>query len=477
MSRRLRATATTATVVALLGGYLAADAHDVVPGLLTVAPPHPQPNPFPEAPGAQPGPEPSPVLLPLSDDAAAPSASEVGRLVQSLVDDPRLGERVGVLVVDAESGEVLGAAAPDEQFTPASTQKILTAVAALTELDPDSTLDTRAVLTADDRVVLVGGGDMMLAAGYGNPDEVNGRAGLADLADQVIARLQVTGTSTVRLSVDDTLFTGAPVSPAVTPNAADMGHVGPVAALAVDRAMQEPGSWGPRWPDPALQAARTFGTLLAERGVHVTGDPTRTTSPVPETARELGRVSSATIREISGWTMQRSDNTITEVLGRLVALAQGRPGTNEGATSAVRAAVERLGVDLTGAHLADLSGLGRGSLLSPRQLVEVVLLMVDPEHPHLRDAASDLPIANLTGTLANRFAQASPARGVLRAKTGSLPTVRGLTGTVLTQDDRLLAFSLHVDAVETGATHGAQMIFDDFAGRLAALGSAATVGR
>lgn len=470
MSRRLRAAGTAATVVALLGGHLVADAHDVVPGMLTLAPPHPQPNPFPQAPGALPGPEPSPVLLPLPGATTGSPAAQVGELVQSLVGDPRLGERVGALVVDAETGEVLGAAAPDEQFTPASTQKILTAVAALTELEPESTLDTRAVLTDDDRLVLVGGGDMMLAAGHGDPDAVNGRAGLADLADQVVDRLQVTGTSTVRLSVDDTLFTGAPISPAVTPNAADMGHVGPVAGMAVDRGMQEPGPWGPRWPDPALQAARAFARLLADRGIAVTGEPTRTTTPVPESAREVGRVSSATIREISGWTMQRSDNTITEVLGRLVALRQGRPGTNEGATSAVRAAVERLGVDLTGAHLADLSGLGRGSLLSPRQLVEVVQLMLDPQHPELRDAASDLPIANLTGTLSGRFHEDNPARGFLRAKTGSLPSVRGLTGTVITRDDRLLVFSLHVDAVEAGATVGAQWILDGFAGRLAALG-------
>ncbi len=467
MGWRLRTTATALTVVTLLGGYLVADAHDVVPGMLTLAPPHPQPNPFPDAPGAQPGPDPAPAILPLSDAAPLPSTSDVGALVKELAADARLGERVGVFVADAETGEMLGAANPDAQFTPASTQKILTAVAALSELDPDSTLDTTAVLDGRDRVVLVGGGDMMLAAGAGDPDAVNGHAGLADLADEVADHLLVSGPETVRLSFDDSLFTGAPISPAVTPAAADPGHVGPVAALAIDRGLLEPGSWGRRWPDPALRTAQVFRDLLKERGITVTGEITRITTP--EGARELGRVSSATLRDISGWTMQRSDNTVTEVLGRLVAIHQGRPGSNEGATGAVVAAVERLGVDLDGAHLADLSGLGRGSLLSPRQLAETVLLMLDPAHPELLAVASDLPIANLTGTLSTRFGD-NPARGFLRAKTGSLPTVRGLTGLVVTEDDRLLVFSLNVDTVEAGATHGAQMILDAFAGRLAALG-------
>ena len=44
-----------ATVLALvlgLGGYVAADAYDVVPGLVTLEPPAPEAAPFPIAPGA-----------------------------------------------------------------------------------------------------------------------------------------------------------------------------------------------------------------------------------------------------------------------------------------------------------------------------------------------------------------------------------------------------------------------------------------
>ncbi|WP_280949931.1 D-alanyl-D-alanine carboxypeptidase [Xylanimonas protaetiae] len=126
-----------------------------------------------------------------------------------------------------------------------------------------------------------------------------------------------------------------------------------------------------------------------------------------------------------------------------------------------------------GATLVDLSGLGRGSLLTPHQLADVLLLTTDPAHPQLRDVMVDLPVGALSGTLESRFGGDNPARGFVRAKTGSLPSIVGLSGTVVTSDDRLLVFSLAADAVEPGATVGARMIFDRFVGQLAALGAGA----
>lgn len=470
MGWRLRAGATAFTVVALLGGYLVADAHDVVPGMLTLAPPPPEPAPFPSAPGAVPGPEPAPVLLPLPADAPAPSAADVGALVAALAKDRRLGPRVGATVVDAVTGDTLADSAGDVLFAPASTQKLLTAVAALTELDPDGTLDTRVMLD-DERLVLVGGGDMLLAAGAGDPQAVNGRAGLADLAEQVAAALKVTGRTSVRLAFDDSLFSGPPIAPSVPPREAEMGFVAPVASMAVDVAMLREGAWGPRAADPGLATAQAFVKALADQGVTVTGDLTR--SKARDGSRVLGTVSSAPLREVSGWAMQHSDNTITEVLGRLVALSTGRPGSNDGATQAVLATVRGLGVDLDGAVLVDCSGLGRGSLLTPRQLADVLRLTTDPEHPALRDVMVDLPVGALSGTLESRFGDDNPARGLVRAKTGSLPGIVGLAGSVVTADDRLLVVSLAADQVESGATVGARMIFDRFVGQLAALGGAA----
>ena len=457
-------------VLVLAGGYVAADAYDVVPGVLTTAEPYPEPNPFPEAPGAVAAPPLVPGLPTLDAAAPVPAAGSVQDLADALAADTRLGPRVGVLVTDAATGDVLGASGDTVGHVPASTLKTFTAAAALTSPGAHATLPTRAVLEGQETVYLVGGGDMMLAAGAGDPTAVNGRAGLGDLAAQVAGELRLTGRTTVALRLDDTLFTGAAVAPTVDPASVRNGYVAPVAALAVDIARLEDEEYAPRAEDPAMSAAEAFVAALAEQGVTVAGDVVR--APAPDDGRTIGEVESAPLSEVVAYLLQHSDNTITEVVGRIVAIDAGLPGSAAGATQAVRTAVEGLGVDLTGATLADLSGLGDGSVVTPAQLDEVVGLLADPEHPRLRPGAVGLPVAGLSGTLGERYLE-NAGRGVVRAKTGSLPNVTSLAGTVVTAGDRLLVFSLMADAVPDGGTYGARLIFDDFVASLAECGCAA----
>ncbi|HEV6953566.1 MAG TPA: D-alanyl-D-alanine carboxypeptidase/D-alanyl-D-alanine-endopeptidase [Promicromonospora sp.] len=475
----LRSGAAVAAVVALFGGYLVADAYDVVPGMLTTAEPWPEAAPFPTAPGAVEGPAPAAVLEGLPEDAPVPDSVEIQRLVRDLAKDKRLGSRVGVTVADAATGQVLGSAGPDRLMTPASTQKLFTGVAALLASPADRTLDTRAVLADDDTVVLVGGGDMMLSAGHGDPDAVNGRAGLADLAQQVAAKVKITGRTHVRVALDDTLFTGDDIAPTVASPDIAAGYVAPVASLGVNVGLlsDEYSDNGPRASDPGRYAAEAFAAALEEEGLETAGAVVDQTAP--DGARVLGEVSSAPLGEVVGFAMQYSDNTITEVLGRLVAVAKGLPGSNDGATQAVLGTARDLGIDMTGARLRDCSGLGDGSYLSAQQLTDLLTVMVDPARPALRSEAVSMPVAGLNGTLADshgRFTGDNPARGLARAKTGSLPQVRALAGTVLTADDRLLVFSVLADAIPADRTVGATWIYDDFVGRLASYSAVAPQG-
>ncbi|MEU4363590.1 D-alanyl-D-alanine carboxypeptidase/D-alanyl-D-alanine-endopeptidase [Promicromonospora sp. NPDC023987] len=466
----LRSGAAVAAVVALFGGYLVADAYDVVPGMLTTAEPWPEPSPFPSAPGAVEGPAPVALLEGLPDDAPVPDSAELQRLVTGLAKDKRLGSRVGVMVADGSTGEVLGSSSPDKLMTPASTQKLFTGVAALTSI-AGATLDTKAVLAENDTVVLVGGGDMMLAEGQGDPDAVNGRAGLADLAQQVAAKVKVTGTTEVRVALDDTLFTGDDIAPTVASPDIAAGYVAPVSSVAINVGLlsDEYTDNGPRASDPGKYAAEAFSAALEAEGLQTAGAVVN--EAAPDDAQVLGQVSSAPIAEIVGFAMQYSDNTITEVLGRLVAVDAGLPGSNDGATQAVIASARELGVDMTGARLRDCSGLGDGSYLSSQQLVDLLGIMVDPAHPKLRSEAVGMPIAGLSGTLdssVGRFTGTNPARGLARAKTGSLPKVRALAGTVVTADRRLLVFSILADSIPADRTVGATQIYDSFVGDLAA---------
>ena len=455
---------------ALAGGYVAADIFDVIPGHLTLEPIPPAAAPFPTIPGAVPAAPVSAIMPGLSPDAAIPPAANVQALVNTLLADARMGPHVGVLVVDQLTGEVLGQSEEWSNFTPASTQKLLTGVAAFYELDPASRLAT-VVKQDGNRLILVGGGDMLLSPGVGNPNQIDDHAGLADLAALVAAQLRLEGRDTVYLEIDDTLFEDPRIAPAVPPGEQRI-FVAPVASMAVNQARNDlntKSDSAPRVADPAMRTADLFVTALNAEGITVDGRPSRVLGSV-EHVPEIARVESAAIGEIIEWAMQRSDNTITEVLGRLVAHSLGLPTSNSGATEAVKAVVERLGVNLAGAGLVDLSGLGRGSQLNPHQLVDVVGVAVSGP-PVLRELANGMPIGGMSGTLASRFVNQEFATGMVRAKTGSLPGVTALAGTVVTANGRLLLFTVLADQTPGPGQWGARQAMDSFVASLAALGS------
>lgn len=458
----------TALVVLLAGGaYATADAYDVVPGLVTLAPEVAPAEPFPTAPGASVAATGAQVLADLDPAAPQPDAARVQALVDTLVADPRVGPSVGAVVADALTGEVLAEHGSAAARTPASTAKLVTGVAALTELGPDRTFDTTVIRVSDGLIALVGGGDMMLAAGAGDSDAVNGHAGLGDLAAQVAVQLRLAGRDSVSLAVDDTLFSGPSLAPGWDESDVAMGYVAPVSPLAVDVAKMSEGEYPPRYTDPAMHAAREFAARLTESGITVTDGITR----VQGTANDdvLGVVSSAPVSEVAQYFLDTSDNTITEVVARMVALDLGLPGSFEGATQAVLRTASTLGVDTTGAVLADASGLAEGSALPPQLLLGLLELVVDPAHPELREVGTGMPIGGLTGTLTSRFTD-SVATGLVRAKTGSLKNVTSLAGTVVDADGRQLLFVLMADQTGAVGQYQPRLALDAFVTELAGCG-------
>ena len=465
-----RAAQVVGSVVVVLvlgaGGYAAADAYDLVePGYITLDPIPPTQAPFPTVPAAVEAPPISTVLGGLDPDAPMPSAEVLTAAATALAADRRLGSSVGVVVADVLSGQVLVDLDGGSPRIPASTTKLLTSFAAITALGADSTLRTRVVQPAPGQIVLVGAGDMMLSAGAGDPTAVNGRAGLLDLAAITARELRASGIVEVGLAVDDSLFTGPTMNPSWR---ASYGiYVAPVTGLAVNLAKTRDLPYPPRHADPSMNAAQVFAGLLAEQGLTVTAGPSRTT--VDAGAPEVAAVESAPIREIVRYTAQESDNTVAEVLGRLVAVQRGLPGSFQGATTAVLAEVGAQGVDMTGAAITDCSGLADGSVLPARLLVDLLLLAAQPGRPDLLPVVVDLPISGWQGTLFDRFLT-GPAQGLVRAKTGSLPGVTSLAGTVQTADGRLLVFAVMADLTPAGGQPAPRAAIDDFVQVLAGCG-------
>lgn len=459
-------------LVAVLGlGYAVGDLFDLVPGRFTLAPVPQPPDPFPTAPRATGETELATALEPLTAAAPVPAGAHVQELVTQLARHERLGGEggVGILVTDVATGTVLGQHLPERPRVPASTVKILTAVAVLEALGPDATIPTTVVRRAPDRIVLVGGGDMMLAPDAGDPAAVNGRAGLGDLARATAAQLRLAGQREVALDFDDSLFSGPALHDSWEASYLNGGYVAPITPLAVHLgARRTDVPYPPRYLDPARHAAEVFAEALEAEGIAVVGTPRR--QDAPEGADEIAVVRSAPLGEITAYMLAVSENTVSEVLGRLAAIATGLPGSFDGAAQAMRAAVQDAGVATDGLRVVDASGLSASAGVPPTVLAGLLNYLATPGAGDVaRATVLGLPLGALEGTLGDRFGDSAGA-GTVRAKTGSLPGVTSLAGLVLTADDRDLAFVVLADDTPEGGQIWPRRVIDEFVEALAACG-------
>jgi D-alanyl-D-alanine carboxypeptidase/D-alanyl-D-alanine-endopeptidase (penicillin-binding protein 4) len=441
-------------------------------GLITQETSGPTPSPSSETPS--PTPSPVPTVLAAASASPTPGAPDLEDVLGPALAADALGEQVGAAVVDLATGVTLMADDADVALIPASTLKIMTAAAALDVLGPEHRFATRVVEgAAPGEIVLVGGGDPSLTVADQPRPAVATQ--LVTLADLTAAALTESGTTTVRLLFDDGLFTGPAVSPDWRPAYVPSGAVGPVTALAVDGGRITPGLRR-RAADPALSAATSFASLLAARGITVTGTPAR--GDAAGGAAEIAGVRSAPLAAIVEHVLLVSDNDGAEVLARHVALGSGRRASFRDAGPAILDAVGDLGVDVSDAVVLDGSGLARGNALPPAVVAATLAAAADPDRPELRAVLTGLPVAAFTGTLDDRFD--SPATGagvgVVRAKTGTLNGVSSLAGTVVSRDGTAYGFAVLADNVPNNTA--AEVALDDVAALLAGCGCAhpATAG-
>ncbi|GAA1258955.1 hypothetical protein GCM10009677_07270 [Sphaerisporangium rubeum] len=385
-----------------------------------------------------------PVLAPESQ-GAAPAKAALGARLAPALGDRALGGNVAAVAVDVASGDRLFGSRADQGLTPASTTKVVTAVAALTSLGPDTKITTRVVSGKGRSIVLVGGGDVMLAGPKADKGGYPRTATLATLAARTAKALKEQGVTSVTLSYDDSLFSGPRTAPGWKPGYVPEGSVAPVSALTMDEGRVNPGK-DARYPDPAGATAGAFRTLLAKSGVKVAGPVKR--ERAASGAGELAKVESAPVYELVEHMLTVSDNDMAEALTHLVAIKEGRPGSFAGGSQAVQAILKKLGA-AQGITTYDGSGLSTRNRITPAALARLVSLAAAPGNPHLRSAISGLPVAGFTGTLGNRYGRSDTRQGagMVRAKTGTLNGVNTLTGLARTTDGRLVAFAFMADDV------------------------------
>lgn len=424
---------------------------------------------------------PAAVLAPAVSTGALPTRQGLASRLAPLIAARSLGSHVGVAVTDLASGRVLFARAAGAPATPASSAKVVTAVAALRVLGPAARFATRVVRgPVPGSVVLVGGGDPTLAAGRVPTADYPQPASLASLARQTARWLHAHGQRSVRLRYDASLYSGPLTAPGWTTSYITTGNVTPITSLEVDQGRltrsgrpedaDNPGNFRPRSFTPAADAAASFASFLRARGIRVLAGVSA--APAPAGAVTIGRVRSPQLSAIATWMLRESNNVIAENLARQVALRTGRPASFAGAAAAVAAAAARMGIR-RGIHLVDGSGLSPQDRITPLALAGLVRL-AGGRQDVLHAAITGMPVAGFSGTLApgqSVFGNFGPAAlGAVQAKTGNLTRVVSLAGMVRDASGRLLAFAFMADQLPRGQLVRAAGVIDAMATALARCG-------
>ena len=357
----------------------------------------------------------------------------------------------GSCVVVAEHGRRLYSLDAGIAMVPASTQKLLTAMAALLHLGASTVLTTRVVAEVpvvdgivDGDVWLVGGGDPLLAtsgyaARFDDPDLYS------DLGDIVGGLLgagvrEITGGIVGDESRYDAIrYLGT------WPDRFKPGwsiQSGPLSALSVDDGFEK---WDPvntasslsvPAGDPAANAASLLDDLLEAEGVVIRRRPDSGRAPAHPGMVTLVEVASPPVSLLVRQMLVESDNTTAELLVKELGRTPAERGTTVAGLTVMLDTLERAGHGVDEVVPQDGSGLDPDNRVTCSLLVDV---MEDENHGAL--LVDSLPLAGQGGTMKNRFV-GTAGEGRVRAKTGTLRGVTSLAGVVDTPAGRRLAFAV-----------------------------------
>ncbi|MCO6383550.1 D-alanyl-D-alanine carboxypeptidase/D-alanyl-D-alanine-endopeptidase [Oceanicola sp. 502str15] len=420
-----------------------------------------------------------PVAKPSGSDGTGRRASGA----EALIEAAKLNGKVGFVVADARTGQVLESHNPLLPLPPASTAKAITTLYAMERLGPGFRFATDVIATGP----VSGGvvqGDIVLA-GSGDPTLDTNR--LADLA----ARMRTAGVSgaTGRLRIYEgalpqlrTIDPGQPDHVGYSPGISGLNlnynrvhfewkRAGGGYSVAMDArsdkyrpavrsarmsvaerslpvytyeqrggvdqwtvASRALGKGGSRWlpvRNPGAYAAEVFQSLLAAQGVRLElGDPVRSRPG----GKVLAQVLSDDLRTVTRDMLKWSTNLTAEVVGMTASARGGQTprSLRDSGGDMSRWLEARIGANK--ARFVDHSGLGDASEISCREMVSA-LTDLAPKLG-LRPLLKPIPMRNSAGQVLDGH----PLQIV--AKTGTLNFVSALAGYVKAPDGTDLAFAM-----------------------------------
>ncbi|CDD83436.1 d-alanyl-D-alanine carboxypeptidase/D-alanyl-D-alanine-endopeptidase [Bacteroides sp. CAG:462] len=431
------------------------------------------------------------------------SAQPLAQRLQRLLGEPVLRQsEVGMAVYDLDADTLVFAHQAEKLYRPASVQKLVTTLTALTQLGTDC--EVRTDVFADGAVDADGTlqGDLYVRGGFdsefGDADmerlaDCVARAGIRSIGGRLVGDVSMKDSlyygegwswddarfdfqpcltplvyrrGCVRVTVrptargEEPVVTVEPASDCYTVDNRAVSHVPGAGRLVVTRdwmyqsnALLIRGNATRRVERevPLFAPEQYFLSVLADR-LRARGIETGVTDlgRVPEGARRLGGTARP-LTDLVRRALKKSDNLAAEaVFYRLAhSLHPERPATAADGAEVIGTAIRALGRNPEDYNVADGSGVSLYNYLSPDLLL--AFLRSAYRDPQVFAALWDaLPVAGVDGTLAHRM-KASPAHRRVRAKTGTLTGVSSLAGYARTEDGRMLAFVIINQNVLRGA--------------------------
>jgi serine-type D-Ala-D-Ala carboxypeptidase/endopeptidase (penicillin-binding protein 4) len=411
------------------------------------------------------------------------------------------GYRIGIEISSLTTGRVLYQHHAYENYIPASTLKLLTAISALSYLGPNFTFDTK-LLTEKNTQIYNGtlAGNLYIKFS-GNPS-----FSLNDLQKMFthLKKYKITKV-TGDVIIDDTAIDQSTWTQGRNRNDKVLCFAAPATATIINRNCFSLNLLPKRHNKPAIITVnRSLGVIIdnhvtTNRYKHTSLDvkpvtlssnhylvsgylkPNKTRSIAialqkpnlaslnilrtflsknhiayrrlhhgksPDDFRLLVENNSPPLSILVRYMLKKSDNLIADsLLKKLGEQYFGTQGTWDNGQRAIRTILKRKAqINFAPISLVDGSGLSLNNRINPNAFIQLLryVYLAHPDHQLFFQA---LPRSGLDGTLKNRMGSV-PDR--VHAKTGSLRGVSGLVGYIRTTNNHLLAFSILINDLKPG---------------------------
>jgi len=208
-------------------------------------------------------------------------------------------------------------------------------------------------------------------------------------------------------------------------------------------------------------------SLYTKRHVVVTFVNVSEEQALASAGEQVVSSTSPTVKEIMDWFLLWSDNLLAERMGRIASKAAGNEFNDVGVSKTFTTLLNEMGIDSSGIVVKDASGLSRENKVTASLMGQLLYkIQIDPVFVQIVDG---LPIGGKTGTLRHRYLQTAPkAIGLVKAKTGTLTGVVSLAG-YLQSGEHEYAFIVIADELTktSVASDRARKSIDRYLGQLA----------